>query len=93
MDTFHTAMTALLAFWGVITAALVCMLIYRSTLASHEDDHIILDSAGNMAAQEQRALLSRIDKLSRPITLLLVSSGTLLVVIAGLWLWQGFRNF
>ena len=93
MDMFHSALTALLAFWGVITVALLCMLIYRSTLSAHEEDQIFLDAAGQSAANEQRVLVGRIERLSRPIILLLLSSGTLLVVIAGLWLWQGFRNF
>ena len=40
-------------------------------------------------ANEQRALVSRIEALSKPI----VVSSVLLVGVAGLWLWQGFQNF
>jgi hypothetical protein len=79
--------------WGVVTIVLICLLIYRSTLESHEDDQIFLDSAGESMASEQRALVARINKLSRPITLLIIASSVLLVVTAGLWLWQGFKNF
>lgn len=93
MDTFHDILYALLVAWGVITAALVCLWIYRSTLETREGDQIFLDAAGESMANEQRALVARIDKLGRPIMLLVIVSGALLLVIAGLWLWEGFKNF
>jgi hypothetical protein len=93
MDTFHDILYAVLIAWGVVTAALVCLLIYRGTLEAHEDDQIFLDAAGDSMASEQRMLVARIDKLSRPITLLIVASSALLLVVAGIWLWQGYKNF
>jgi hypothetical protein len=89
----HNGLIWLSTAWGVITAALICLLIYRGTLESHEDDQIFLDSAEESIAQEQRTLVSRIDRLSRPITGLMVVSGLLLVVIAGLWIWDGLKSF
>jgi hypothetical protein len=83
----------LLVGWGVVTAVLICVLIYRSTLATREEDQLFLDAAEESMASEQRAIIARLEKLSRPITALMVVSGALLVVIAGMWLWQGFRNF
>jgi len=79
--------------WGVITVVLVCAMIYRSTLASREEDQIFLDSAGDSMAQEQREIVARLEKLGPPITVLMVISGVLLVAIFGVWLYQGFRNF
>ncbi|HYA89386.1 MAG TPA: hypothetical protein VEF54_01035 [archaeon] len=93
MDTVHDVLYALLIAWAAVTAALICLLIYRGTLASHEDDQIFLDTASSTLANEQRAIVARIDKLSRPINALIVLSSLLLVVSAGLWLWQGFKNF
>jgi hypothetical protein len=69
------------------------MLIYRSTLETREEDQLFLDAAGESMASEQRALVARIEKLSRPIVALIVVSGSLLTAMAGLWLWQGFQNF
>lgn len=83
----------LLIAWGVVTAVLICVLIYRGSLATHEEDQLFLDEAEQSMASEQRALVARIERLSRPITALIVVSGVLLVVIAGIWLYQGFRNF
>jgi hypothetical protein len=79
--------------WGVVTAVLICVLIYRSTLSTREEDQLFLDDAEQGMASEQRAIVARIEKLSRPITALVVVSGALLVAIAGLWLYQGFQNF
>jgi hypothetical protein len=83
----------LLLTWGVITAVLICVMIYRSTLETREEDQIFLDAAGESMANEQRAIVARIEKLGRPITALMVVSGVLLATIAGLWLYQGFRSF
>jgi len=83
----------LLVAWGVVTAALICVLIYRSSVATHEEDQLFLDDAEAALASEQRAVVARLDKLRRPITVLTVVSGALLIVIAGLWLYQGLKSF
>jgi hypothetical protein len=83
----------LLITWGVITAALICVLIYRSTLSTREEDQLFLDAAEESMATEQRELVARIERLGRPIVALTVVSGALLLVIAGLWLWEGLQTF
>jgi hypothetical protein len=93
METISSTLMGLMVAWGVVTAALICLLIYRGTLEAHEDDQIFLDAAGDSMAREQRLIVARIDKLGRPITLLIVASCVLLVVIAGIWLYQGFQKF
>jgi hypothetical protein len=89
----HGTLIMLLMTWGVITSILIILLIYRSALSTHEEDQIFIDPAGESMAREQRAIVAKIEKLSRPITALVVISATLLAASAGLWLWQGFRNF
>lgn len=93
MDSVHNMLFTLLVTWGIVTAALICLLIYRGTLESHEDDQIFLDSAGDSMASEQRALVARISGLSRPITLLIVASSLLILSAGAIWLWQGFKSF
>jgi hypothetical protein len=83
----------LLIAWGVVTAVLVCALIYRSTLETREEDQLFLDAAGDMMANEQHAIVARIEKLSRPIVVLWVLSGGLLAALAGMWLYQGYKGF
>ena len=83
----------LLIAWGVVTAVLICVMIYRSALQTHEEDQIFLDAAGESMAQEQRAIVSKIEKLGMPITGLAVLSGVILLAIVGMWLYQGYKNF
>jgi hypothetical protein len=93
MDSVHDMLYALLVAWGAVTAVLICVLIYRSTLETREGDQIFLDAAGESMASEQRALVARIDKLGRPITILIVLSSALLLAVAGIWIWEGYKNF
>jgi hypothetical protein len=83
----------LLIAWGVVTAMLVCAVIYRGTLETREEDRLSLDAAGDMMAGEQHAIVARIEMLSVPIVVLWVLSGGLLAVIAGMWLYQGYSSF
>jgi hypothetical protein len=93
MEALHEAFFPLLIAWGVVTAILIFVLIYRSMLENREEDQIFLDAAAQSMANEQRALVARIERLSKPITALIVVSSVLLVTVAGLWLWQGFQSF
>jgi hypothetical protein len=67
--------------------------IYRSALENREEDQIFLDAAGDSMAREQRAIVARIEKLSRPILALIVLSGALFVTMAGVWIWQSIQSF
>jgi hypothetical protein len=83
----------LLIAWGVVTAVLICVMIYRSALQTHEEDQIFLDPAGESMAQEQRVIVSKIEKLGTPIAGLAILSGAILLAIVGMWLYQGYKNF
>ena len=83
----------LLIAWGIITAVFLGLLIWRNLLESHEDDQLFLDSAEDHMAKEQRQLVARINTLQRPIMLTGVLAGVLLVVVAGVWLYQGLKHF
>ena len=74
--------------WAVITAALVIVLIYRSTLSMHEDDQLFLDDSTSNLREEQEQLLARMKKVTPVVRILGAASGLLILVIAGMALWQ-----
>jgi hypothetical protein len=79
--------------WGVITAVLVILVIYRGTLSSKEDDQIFIDAAEQHHYQDQQAVIAKMSRLTKPIIALAVISGVLLLTSAGLWLYGGFKSF
>jgi hypothetical protein len=83
----------LLFAWGVVFAVFLALLLRRSLLESHEDDQLFIDSAEEHLAKEQRELIVKIRALSKPIMTSGIAAGVLLLVIAGLWLYEGLKNF
>jgi len=83
----------LMISWGVITAVLVVLVVYRATLSSKEDDQIFIDAAEQHHYQEQLVIIPRITRLTKPIIALAVASGALLLASAGVWIYQGFKSF
>ncbi len=93
MEAIHGALLGVLVLWGAVTAVLVGLLAYRGTLEIREDDQIFLDRAGDSMANEQREIVARIDKLSKPIKIFMILSIVLLLTALGVFLAEGFKNF
>src|SRR5690348_7144205 len=54
----------LLIVWAILTTILIILLIYRSTLTMREDDQLFLDDSGSHMEQEQKELLTKVNKLT-----------------------------
>lgn len=85
-------MSVLLTIWAVLTTALVVLLIYRTVLTMHEDDQLFLDAAESHLEQEQQELAAKMDKVAPFVIALSASSGLLVLLMAGLWLWRGWNR-
>ncbi|MBZ5648826.1 MAG: hypothetical protein LAN37_16575 [Acidobacteriia bacterium] len=86
-----TPLSILAIIWGVVTGILVILMIYRSTLTMHEDDQLFLDEAGSHMQKEQTELLARMNKIQPFLRLFGAASGLLILVMAGLFVWQAFN--
>ena len=91
--TLSGPMLVLLIIWGIVTAVFLALIAWRSVLSSHEDDQIFLDSAEEHMAKEQRELVAKINMLSKPLLASGITSGVLLLLIAGIFVYQGLKNF
>lgn len=91
MDAFHVTSFSFLIACGVALAAWFCLIIYRGTLESHEDDQLYL--ADPMLAKEQQEVVARIERIDPVIRAVMVAWIVLAAVSAGLWIWQGYKSF
>ena len=87
-----STLTNLLIVWGVLTAVLVILLIYRSTLAMREDDQLFLSNSESHMQIEQQQVIARLNKVNLPVRILGVASGLLILFIAGLWMYDGLTR-
>ena len=86
-------LTILFSAWGVITAVLTILLIYRAVLSSREDDQIFIDAAEYHHYAEQQELIARMTRLRKPIIALTAISAILFLSGVSFWIYQGLKNF
>jgi hypothetical protein len=77
--------------WGVFTIGLIILLIYRSTLTMHEDEQLYLDAASSHMQEEQTELLVKVNRLTKPVWVFGAGSGVLLLVLLGMFIYQGLN--
>ena len=75
--------------WGGLTVVLLALLIYRAIVGIHEEDQLFLDRAEAALEQEQVEVLRRIGRLDPIIKGLAIVSGSLILILAGIWLYRG----
>lgn len=85
-------MTLMLILWAGLTVVLILLLIYRSTLAMHEDDQLFLDSAEAHMAKEQEELIMKIDKIQPWLRICGAGSALLILGIAGRFIYTNFNR-
>ncbi len=83
-----TPLNVTLILWGIITAVLAVLLIYRSLISMKEDDQLFLDSAASNLEREQQEVRLRLDRVTPYAKVLGIASGLLLVTSAGLWVYE-----
>ena len=87
-----STMMMLLIGWGVLTAVLIVLLIYRSTLTMHEDDQLFLNESDTHMQVEQTEILAKVQRITPLVKLLGALSGAMIVVIVGMFVYQGLTT-
>ena len=82
----------LLVVWGVLTAALIALLIYRGTLTMHEDDQLFLGESESHMAREQIEIMAKVNKLGPFVKILGTASAVMILGIAGVAIYQGLTQ-
>jgi hypothetical protein len=85
-------MFGLLIAWGILTGILIILLIYKSTLTMHEDDSIFLNESESQMHKDQVEVLAKMRKITPIVKVLGALSGLMILVIAGLFIYQGLTN-
>jgi len=85
-------MFGLLVAWGILTGILIILLIYRSTLTMHEDDSIFLHETESQMHKEHTEVIAKMNKLTPIVKILGAISGAMILVIAGLFIYQGLTS-
>jgi hypothetical protein len=82
----------LLIAWGLLTAALIAVLIYRGTLTMQEDDQLFLGESESHLAKEQLEIMAKVNKIGPLVKVLGTASGVLILTIAGVAIYQGLTQ-
>jgi hypothetical protein len=93
MESIHGTIMDLVVVWGVVTALLVVLVVYRTTISNREDDQVFLGSTADQRSQEQQEIVRRIDRLGMPIKLLTVASVVLILAAGGAKMYEYFQSF
>lgn len=90
MGGVSSLLTYLMAFSGAVAAVLVILVIYGNVLDSREDEEIYLNKTEEkMMASDQPALVGKMNRLARVITVLAFITGVSLLATAGIWVYIG----
>ncbi|HZP16608.1 MAG TPA: hypothetical protein VFB00_01490 [Terriglobales bacterium] len=87
-----STLVGLLIAWGVLTAALIVLLIYRGTLTMHEDDQLFLGESESHMAREQMEIMQKVNKIGPFVKVLGTASAVLILGIAGLAIYQAMTQ-
>src|SRR5205085_12042307 len=87
-----STLVELLTAWGVLTAALIALLIYRGTLTMQEDDQLFLGESESHIEREQIEIMRRVSKLGPFVKVLGTASAALILTIAGVAVYQAMTQ-
>ena len=86
-----TPLTAMLGIWGIVTCVLIGLVIYRSVIGAREEDQLFLSSS--VLEAQQKEIVAKLDRITLYTKGFGWASAILLLLIAGVLLYQAFTHF
>jgi len=81
---------AMLIAWGAVTAVFIVLIIYRSLISMREDDQLFLGAGEAQLEQEQREVITKLQRLSPYMKGFGIASVGLLAIMA---VYEGVTQF
>ena len=81
----------LLIAWGIVTAFLIVLLFYRSTLTRQEDDQLLIDASARSRATEQRQLIAKVNRINPLVNMAGADSGLMILFLAGWFVYNALN--
>jgi len=78
--------------WGILSGILIILWIYKTTLTMHEDDSTDLHETESQMHKDQMQVLVKMRRIQPIIKVLGALSGLMILVIAGLFVYQGLTG-
>jgi hypothetical protein len=82
----------LLIAWGIVTALLIVLLFYRSTLTRQEDDQLFIDDSARSRATEQRQLIAKVNRVNPLVNMAGATSGLMILFLAGWFVYNALNS-
>ena len=82
----------LLIAWGIVTALLIVLLFYRSTLTRQEDDQLFIDESARSRATEQRQLIAKVNRVNPLVNMAGATSGLMILFLAGWFVYNALNS-
>jgi hypothetical protein len=87
-----SVMPILWIVWAVVVAILLMLLGYRGTLTRYEEDQIFLADSGNHEAQEQGAILLKLQQIRPYVQTAVGAMCVLSACILGMYVWDAIQR-
>jgi hypothetical protein len=78
--------------WGIVTALLIVLLFYRSTLTRQEDDQLFIDESARSRATEQRELIAKVNRVNPLVNMAGATSGLMILFLAGWFVYNALNS-
>ena len=75
--------------WCVVTTVFVVLMIWKSVIGVPEDSFVIFGAAQRQAESQHRAIVARVDRLTRLSKYCGFASLGLLLISGGVWVYRG----